>query len=395
MMSGMEKHRIWHFSYAAVQKFRQKKDKAMRLCIYVFLLLITAVFAGLYQLDRLMVIFLTGSFLLVFLFLISWYLKGKLEAEFVLKQEYVEKNEHYYGKIRLFNKSVLPIVRFRLWITWENQLTGEGGKKTLHGLCPAGSETALEFICEAEDCGKVILRLLKIETCDFFCLFKRKKKLNQEGIFLVLPQENVWDEEPELPGIPEGMGPYVQGDLLRFVHWKLSARTRELFVRKYPESASPAAVVVLEMNNWLESEPQKAEIFLGQTAMVLRGLLDHGWSIRLLWCHKPDISLLPYDEPDNSLQECRLSADNDYLPAMEAVIDELIRRKQKLSGKKGFKTALDLYEKNEMQEPDNPAKWAAAEELLVQIAFNGAIRINSETIEESRETVRKAVEQLR
>lgn len=344
----------------------------MRLCIYVFLLLITAVFAGLYQLDSLMVIFLTGSFLLVFLFLISWYLKGKLEAEFVLKQEYVEKGEHYYGKIRLFNKSFLPIVRFRLWITWENQLTGEGGRKILHGLCPAGSETELEFICEAEDCGKIILRLSKIETCDFFCLFKRRKKLNQEGIFLVLSPENVWNEEPELPAMPEGMGPYVQGDLLRFVHWKLSARTSELFVRKYPEAASPKAVVVLEINDWLESEPQKAEIFLGQTAMVLRGLLGHGWSIRLLWCHKPD----------GPLHEYRVSVDNDYLPSMEAVIDELILRKQKLSRKKGFKTALDLYEKNEQQEPDNPMEWVMEEELLVQISFDGLIRVNGETVEE-------------
>ena len=108
------------------------------------------------------------------------------------------------------------------------------------------------------------------EVSDVFGFFKREHKPDMAGQeLLVLPVP--FDVEPltfaagdmgvetmrramEDPSSPNDFRAYQQGDPLKRIHWKMSARKRELFVKQFEEPALPDALVMLDT-----SPPQLAE----------------------------------------------------------------------------------------------------------------------------------------
>lgn len=350
----------------------------MRITAYLLILFTIGGLAGLYQLDSLMVLFLTGIILLVLLFILSWYVKGKVSAQFQNHQDLMNKEEFFFTTIKLTNVSPLPVIHLRLWLEWENRMTGQKGKDILQGTCPPASSAELEYAWEAEACGEICFRLTKVETSDFFRLFKRKKRIEEKTTLLVLPPQE--DISWLLAAPPEGeeTGPYQQGDMVKHIHWKLSARVDDLLVRHYHASAVPEALLCLELKTWPESEPEKAEAFLSRLSAVLAALMQEGWLIRLVWntfCADA-ADARGEEEKSREWAECTVQTQPDYLEAMGEVMEELGRRRKKLPKKKGrFGAVLDLYEKNEEKKAEQPGMFSD-EEVFLQLNFEGEFYVN-------------------
>lgn len=413
--------------------------------IFVYLIIVSTIggLAGLYQLDSLMVLFVTGIFLFILLFGLSWYLKGKVSAEFQNNQDLLNKGDFFFGTIKLTNLTRLPIVHIRLWLEWENRMTGQKGKDILQGTCPPLASAELEYVWEAEACGEVHFQLIKIETSDFFRLFKQKSRIEEKTVFLVLPfQESIaWS----LAAPPEGeeTGPYQQGDMVKHIHWKLSARMDDLLVRHYRTSVVPEAVLYLELKTWPESEPEKAEAFLSKLASVLAMLVQEGWVLRLVWNsvgEEEDVEPTQGTERNEGTRrskgtgrnegtrrrieaekregtrgskgagiykgsggktgigenkesgsdrikepkwsECMVQTQQDYLEAMGEVMEALGRRRKKLPKKKGrFGAVLDLYGRNEEKKTGSEGIFADEEEVLLQLNFTGEFYVNHVLVE--------------
>lgn len=371
--------------------------------IFVYLIIVSTIggLAGLYQLDSLMVLFATGIFLFILLFGLSWYLKGKISAEFQNNQDLLNKGDFFFGTIKLTNPTRLPIVHIRLWLEWENRMTGQKGKDILQGTCSPLADAKLEYVWEAEACGEVHFQLTKIETSDFFRLFKRKSRVEEKTVLLVLPfQESIaWS----LAAPPEGeeTGPYQQGDMVKHIHWKLSARMDDLLVRHYRTSVVPEAVLYLELKAWPESEPEKAEAFLSKLASILAMLVQEGWVLRLVWNsagEEEEVEPGPGGEKNKGTgrskgaesngtkvpkwSECTVQTQQDYLEAMGEVMEALGRRRKKLPKKKGrFGAVLDLYGRNEEKKTGNGGIFADEEEVLLQLNFTGEFYVNHVLVE--------------
>jgi uncharacterized protein (DUF58 family) len=75
-----------------------------------------------------------------------------------------------------------------------------------------------------------------------------------------------------------GVRPYRQGDGIRAVHWRSTARRGELMVREYDAAPSPELVLVVEP--WLPADPtdaqkEKLEAALSLAATVVRAWCAH------------------------------------------------------------------------------------------------------------------------
>ena len=77
-----------------------------------------------------------------------------------------------------------------------------------------------------------------------------------------------------------GIRPYRSGDSLRHVHWRSSARRRELMVREYDTAPSPELLLVVEP--WLPSQPTAVE------RANLEATLSLAATIIQVWCRQLD-----------------------------------------------------------------------------------------------------------
>lgn len=360
----------------------------MRMTIYIIIVLTIGGLAGLYQLDSLMVLFLTGIILFILLFMLSWQIKGKVSAEFANHQDLMNKGDFFFGTIKLTNITRIPLVHVRVWMEWENRMTGQKGKDILQGTCPPSASAELEYVWEAETCGEIRFTLTKVETSDFFRLFKRRSRIEDKTAFLVLPppEEISWS----LAAPPEGeeTGPYQQGDMVKHIHWKLSARMDDLLVRHYHASAVPEAVFYLELKPWPESEPEKTDVFLRRMASVLTVLVQEGWMVRLVWdsayadtgADTGNAGAAKAEKEEGKAPEwaeCTVCTQQDYLGAMGEVMEALGHGRIKLPKRKGrFGAVLDLYEKNEEKEAEKENVLADEGELFLKLNFSGQLYVN-------------------
>lgn len=136
----------------------------------------------------------------------------------------------------------------------------------------------------ADHVGAMFPGVDSYEVSDVFGFFKREHKPDLAGQeLLVLPVP--FDVEPltfaagdmgvetmkramEDPSSPSDLRAYQQGDPLKRIHWKMSARKRELFVRQFEEPALPDALVLLDT-----SPPHLGEGMEEQHAAFLKDAL--------------------------------------------------------------------------------------------------------------------------
>ncbi|MBX9628089.1 MAG: DUF58 domain-containing protein, partial [Gemmataceae bacterium] len=73
-----------------------------------------------------------------------------------------------------------------------------------------------------------------------------------------------------------GVRPYRPGDSLRWVHWRSSARRRELMVREYDAAPAPDLLVVVEP--WLPAGASAADHDRLEAALSLAATVARGWA---------------------------------------------------------------------------------------------------------------------
>ena len=362
-------------------KIKGESNDFMRVAMYVITLLTVGGLAGLYQQDSLMVLFIAGIFLLVLLFAYSFYLRGRVLVEFAETADTMVKGEFFPGTIKLINPTCLPVIYLRVWMEWENRMTGQKGKEIFQGTCPSCADTELEVIWEAQNCGEVYFTLTKVETCDIFRLFKLRSRTEKTTSLLVLPVSEEFGWSFAAPSKGEDMGPYRQGDRVKHIHWKLSARMDELLVRHEHRFFLPEALFYLELKVWPESEPEKAEAFLKKLATILAMLVGEGWIVRVLW-NSSYLETAKEEEKSRKQEwsECCVKTKQDYPEVMGRIMEELERGRKNLPKKKGrFGAVLDLYEKNE--EKGQGQLLQEEEEVMFCLDFEGRFYLNHQLVD--------------
>lgn len=183
-------------------------------------------------------------------------------------------------EIAVSHKSPLPIAPVALHM----RATSNTPAGTIHLTQLGKRRQRVVHKFAADHVGAMFPGVESYIVSDVFGFFKREHKPDMAGQeLLVLPVP--FEVEPltfaagdlgvetmkramEDPSSPSDFRAYQQGDPLKRIHWKMSARKRELFVKQFEEPALPDALVLLDT-----SAPQLPENLPSESAAYLKDAL--------------------------------------------------------------------------------------------------------------------------
>ena len=193
-----------------------------------------------------------------------------------LSGQKVNRGDVVSMEIAVSHKGLLPIAPVALHM----RATSNTPAGTIHLTQLGKRRQRVVHKFAADHVGAMFPGMESYTVSDVFGFFKREHRPDTAGQeLLVLPVP--FDVEPltfaagdmgvetmkramEDPSSPADIRAYQQGDPLKRIHWKMSARKREIMVRQFEEPALPDALVLLDTSPPLLTEglPEEKRPFL-------------------------------------------------------------------------------------------------------------------------------------
>lgn len=219
--------------------------------------------------------------------------RSRIKAEPVRSFLHLQKGEPYDCRIRINNSSPFPVSRFRLDLTFgythedEKPISLYGGTDKDEGF--------LRLDLDNNYCGLNRLELQSIKCYDWFFLSAFSKKLNKAMQIAVLPDKAlkiniVHDPKTDISTVyeqdhehilsarggtdPEDIRPYRQGDPVKHIYWKQSAKMNELWVREFLEDSGPFPVITTDPAAYALLSIEQRDSFTRIFHALLSGMLD-------------------------------------------------------------------------------------------------------------------------
>lgn len=227
-------------------------------------------------------------------------------------------------RIDVRNRSVFPTGWLRVCVEAKNLFTEESALERVVIPLNVRADTAVVFSKRYANCGVYEIRVKSAVLYGFFGLVpipcRKPAKTTAARLPVCLPVDI---ERVSLPTYEEleapasgvstlrtdmvGVHEYLPGDSMRDIHWKLSARTNNLFVREYaaPRTASLCMAAVNEMNDGTAEEMQRWSCILHTLAL---SLITHQISFTVAYLD------------DTGPRKQRVNSENDWVQAMQQIL---------------------------------------------------------------------------
>lgn len=216
----------------------------------------------------------------------------------------------------------LPVSRLSCRLYLANRFTGQVSRvKTV--LQGAAVDEKRRWTMETDHCGMMDLRAESLWVCDCLGLFALPVRRPEPASLMVAPL-------PERPGpieLPEGTGtpvpqpkgktlfgetyelrPYREGDSLRMIHWKMTAKRDELVTREPLEDRRPLPVLTLRHFGPRETLDRALDRLAGYSRALLE--LDRPFQVR--WAH-----------PVSGAVRCRdVASGRDWIACLTALLSD-------------------------------------------------------------------------
>lgn len=300
----------------------------MRAILFLLLALFTWYLAAMYRSLPLLALGGTELLLGAALWIMARRLKKRLHPLFAQKQSCAEADEMVILQLDSGCQSRLPVSRLdlKLRIGYRN---GKRCSRWASGCCRR--ESGLDMPIPAELCGLLEAELTRMRVYDCLAIFHAGKKLKSRTEAAIFPpmlplaiswpaaawtgaaQTDTLDNSAPrpLPGEPSGelrqLRPYQPGDPLRHIHWNLTARQGELWVKEFQqETAGPVRLILerprcrgkkrkkrlpshrLSSHRLKTTDLKRLDRFYRLTAAVTMGLLTYRPSVQLWWADEEE-----------------------------------------------------------------------------------------------------------
>lgn len=236
--------------------------------LYALVIFILGIFFILYV-DKLSLILFIFSIILPILSFIACYISRKsLSFKLSASQYSISKDTPITLNVTVKNKSILPIANIVLLFEYFNSLDGKIQKMTVTIPASPKSTTDFSFNIISKYCGVVSVKLFDTKIYDNLKLFTLRKRHQQECSILIMPKyhdipmivENLSTEIIESDTFSKtksgddcsevfDIREYQEGDKLNRVHWKLSSKAEQTYVKEYSLPISNSVVIIPEMVN--------------------------------------------------------------------------------------------------------------------------------------------------
>ena len=234
----------------------------------------------------------------------------------------VTRGEKVSWTLSLSNRFHLPIARTVYHLRVTNRLSGEthSGRSVLRDMMP---EEDRVWSLETDHCGAVECRAERLWVCDCLGLFALPVRSPQPSVVIIAPL-------PEHPGpieLPEGTGasvplpkgksvygenyelrPYREGDSLRMIHWKMTAKRDELVTREPPEDTRPLPVLTFDHFGLMDQVDRALDRLEGYSM----ALLDEERVHEVRWAH-PETGMV---------RICRVAGERDWETCLAAILSD-------------------------------------------------------------------------
>lgn len=270
--------------------------------VFAALFLLIYYLAGMYRYLPLMA--LCGIELLLAIVSIPLSLRfcRALHPDFLQKSDVAQAEANFPCTIRVSYSGWFPTGRFHIRL----RVGYYAGKKQttfwLSGKCGQDGQD-LEFQIAAPYCGLMRIQADRLRAYDYFSLFSFRKRLAEEMQVAVFPRQLVlqvdlsaWDgtggqpTEDQVISSPGDAHHEIQqirehrtGDSMRHIHWNLSAKTDQLWLKEYERETDFTAYLVLDMISLVEPSIEERSAFYTLLSALTLGLLKNVAAVRLYW----------------------------------------------------------------------------------------------------------------
>lgn len=279
----------------------KSKNKKIRISV----LNLTA-FLFLYVINMLFFLIFRGYFFLVmgliFTVLVplslytAWRLADHIEGTICVEKETVRPGEENTVVLSVTNSGFLCALRGTWHLTVGNSFYQTFDRQKLLLSIPPHGKKQFPMTVTMTDLGQIVFACREFILTDLLGIFAIHTDCTAEGCLCVLPASGASDKA-DVPNTYSGIAElsesnqkghdhsevsdirsYIAGDRPRDIHWKLSARQRELMVKERVSLAGSEHILLLE----LPSDKHKADKLLTEGYHRVEGMLDRNMSVRLL-----------------------------------------------------------------------------------------------------------------
>lgn len=199
---------------------------------------------------------------------------------------YARKEEKLTGDIFLQNTGRFPILAGRIFLSVKKSITGETEEFSMDIHAPGRRDGKATFFLDSDYMGVLDIAVQRVELYGFFGCIRKviQSKLVKEVMILPetaelhFPVQNngiasAFFDEAESgrkgngPGEYFGIRPYIDGDSMKQIHWKLTGKTDEYMVKEVEVPMMRMPLI------FLETRVEKKE------AGMIDGLLEAFFSI--------------------------------------------------------------------------------------------------------------------
>ena len=247
---------------------------------------------------------------LVFLFccfLESFFVRIKTEAGLFVRREIVEQGEEVPISVEINNKSIFPTtVRVKVVLRYG------GEKKKIKQIWKiyVGGKKKEKFTknISVKKCGKMEIELGKITVSDWWGGFSLQKSIRERAKILVMPKpcpvnlvvshRTKWfpieseeyaddrsgDDNTEVYEIRE----YRNGDRMQKVHWKVSAKQDDLYIKEYSYPLGAGVLILLEGKKSDRGIKENIPLFLQGIVSLSIAMIDKKCPHYIAWQKKDE-----------------------------------------------------------------------------------------------------------
>lgn len=233
------------------------------------------------------------------------HIAGRKVSVEILAGESVTKGKDAQFSFVLDNKSFVPFMNIRIKLVAENWLTGENHQITKKISLPAKTVDRHTFFIASPHCGEIKIRIEEIRLYDFFSLAPLVLKRDESKTLAILPE--TFDMEVSLPlsmsitGENEHYSPlmpgndpaevfqirdYKEGDSLKQINWKMTAKTERLVVKDASLPIDKNVLIFWERSSDGESLADLEDGMMEVLVSLCRSLLTQGVLCRVFWNDK-------------------------------------------------------------------------------------------------------------
>ena len=265
----------------------------------IILIFIISVFAACFKGDRILYIISCGLFsVVVFGTIYLLFIHKNIKINVQCCQQKCQVGEEFILKYEVHKRSIIPVIYLFIKDTALELLNGDY----------KGDGVSLLFMNKEVIKNKVILNKhgvfnigeFKVSISDMFNIFKLTKKQKIDKIIKVYPKvydfndlnfrgKDIYERNLFMQGknednsIIKDIKKYADGDDIKKIHWKLSAKYGELFVKNYECCSGKDIYLFLDMasEDFCSLKDDLEEKFLSLSASSVKHFLDDNVKVNL------------------------------------------------------------------------------------------------------------------